>query len=59
MAICSRCGKETELYYSGDPVCIDCSAAIEATSDVPIKRKSVASERLEKDLKIGSENFHG
>jgi len=28
VAACASCGKDTELYYHGLPVCVDCSDVV-------------------------------
>ena len=54
MAKCTDCGSETELYYSGVPICLKCS---EARGN---KRKPATSEHrilniLQQDLQAATE----
>jgi hypothetical protein len=38
---CAKCGAETQLYESGNPICVKCSEEIDAA------RKQIARDKME------------
>jgi len=47
MAKCTDCGSETELYYSGVPICLKCS---EERESKPSKKPPTSSTTIQKVL---------
>ena len=52
MASCSRCGVETELHYSGVPLCLKCSDLWEAKRKPPAAEQQVRATLLQDILAL-------